>query len=641
MGTTRLAVYPSQHSNMSNFGSLYPSVIGESSEEAGANNGDAHITPPRRKRAVSSRSPPSGSFTQQQFQPDDEVALALRRQEEENAYLLQSLTSQVSAFGGKRMDPPAAGSSSSSSRRGHSDAHYAMDEEAASLALAMQLQAEEDRMAEEESDSDEEEDDDDGTLALALRLQAEEEERNSHLKQQSEPDLEEESLALARMLQQEEEERLKALEQERLETEKKNMELAKRLQMEEESRLKSQARDNKDALEKSTELARRLQYEEEQRKIAEQRRKLEIEAQSLELARQLQDEEEKPDAELEEESKGLAAKLAMEEKKILKTASADSDDSATLAMRLQEAEGKQILLRQTTDEMSLAVAQRLQNEEVFAGSTLASGVSQDAIRRTLEPCQWRALTFVEERARGLHEAALPLLRGRAAALGYPTNSVDRCLAYIREDAPIIVHLKEDVLTLLTKDTHYRNLFETNTSGGSNNPSGRLEWESTLFGNSYETGCEGSLRPKYGCLNVTGDVRGCAKGRYYGPLYITLHRHVRYRATMSDKDTGGRHDALATCDHYAHVLNRYHDSDLCALLDVSTSAARRIGGASSSGVATYKEVQIHGPVDLSTDVEALSVPGSHRTASAALKKSVEEFQKRSGCNVMWQDDLFDF
>ena len=48
---------------------------------------------------------------------------------------------------------------------------------------------------------------------------------------------------------------------------------------------------------------------------------------------------------------------------------------------------------------------------------------------------------------------------------------------MRSAAPIIIHINLDkVLQFLVKDTHYRNQFETGTSGGSTDLKARRSWE---------------------------------------------------------------------------------------------------------------------------------------------------------------------
>ena len=56
----------------------------------------------------------------------------------------------------------------------------------------------------------------------------------------------------------------------------------------------------------------------------------------------------------------------------------------------------------------------------------------------------------------------------------------RTLHWVRSAAPIIIHINLDrVLKFLVKDTHYRNRFETGTSGGSTDKVARKSWEVRL------------------------------------------------------------------------------------------------------------------------------------------------------------------
>ena len=68
---------------------------------------------------------------------------------------------------------------------------------------------------------------------------------------------------------------------------------------------------------------------------------------------------------------------------------------------------------------------------------------------------------------------------------YSARDLALCLRYLRDDAPVIVHLNMSKMApFLTKDTHYRNQFETGTSGGSLNRSLRVNWEDRLFNQLY-------------------------------------------------------------------------------------------------------------------------------------------------------------
>lgn len=289
--------------------------------------------------------------------------------------------------------------------------------------------------------------------------------------------------------------------------------------------------------------------------------------------------------------------------------------------------------RDPFEEESIALALKLTDNEQFDMQQRLRPKTKEEVLAGLDRCQQKAIKCVDKKVKALHESAIPELEKRIKqTLELERSALDSCLSYIREEAPIIIHIKPATLSLLLKDTHYRNLFETKTSGGSKNESKRASWEDRLFGKAY-SGSKAFQRPKYGCLNVTGDIRGVpVAAKNYGELYMVLNTDVRYRCTFSDQDSSRSASLVSTHEYYAHVLNQYNDAELKAVLQLS-----RHGGGRSRCVM-YKEVQIHGPVNLETDIQALSLPGKPETASKSLKAEAEAFQKKTGCNIFWQDDL---
>jgi len=113
----------------------------------------------------------------------------------------------------------------------------------------------------------------------------------------------------------------------------------------------------------------------------------------------------------------------------------------------------------------------------------------------MRPCQQAAIRHIRNLAQENHERALPKLQERVKKLNYTENDLFMALAWIRELAPIIVHLNLDkVGKFLLEDSHYRNQFETNTSGGLLKTSAREKWERGLFGTAYD-GAAAFERPK--------------------------------------------------------------------------------------------------------------------------------------------------
>ncbi len=75
--------------------------------------------------------------------------------------------------------------------------------------------------------------------------------------------------------------------------------------------------------------------------------------------------------------------------------------------------------------------------------------------------------------------------GYLYGFSYTASALRACLHYLRDDAPLIIHVSmTKIAPFLSSDTHYRNQFETGTSGGTLNHSSRVQWEDRLFNEMY-------------------------------------------------------------------------------------------------------------------------------------------------------------
>jgi len=230
----------------------------------------------------------------------------------------------------------------------------------------------------------------------------------------------------------------------------------------------------------------------------------------------------------------------------------------------------------------------------------------------LVDCQREALRHIRSLAKSNHDMALPKLQQRCCDLGYDEADLWITLAYIREMAPILIHVNLDkMMPFLEKDTHYRNQFETKQSGGLLNTSVREQWEHDLFGGAYD-GCQGAQRIKYGVANVMNDYRGVVSCAQYGDSYLVL-KNVRLRCTFSPGDSANlKANRLAVLDYYAHVLDDYTDAELQETIKVACSTdAAHVGDSSSIGSMKYKETQVHGDISFQNNVERLVAHERHR------------------------------
>jgi hypothetical protein len=142
-----------------------------------------------------------------------------------------------------------------------------------------------------------------------------------------------------------------------------------------------------------------------------------------------------------------------------------------------------------------------------------------------------------------------------------------------------------LLEEMAADTVYRSQFETKTSNGglSAFPGGdRWLWESRIFGGAYDT-CDPADRPKYGALNVQKRATGASPR--FGSSFLRLKAAVSARCTFCYPDSYFQPSDFG-------VFQRF---DLIE---------RALADTRDDRLDFYIEAQIHGPVSLVQDVEAL-------------------------------------
>lgn len=182
-----------------------------------------------------------------------------------------------------------------------------------------------------------------------------------------------------------------------------------------------------------------------------------------------------------------------------------------------------------------------------------------------------------------------------------------------------------VAEALLEDGRYKNQFETGLSNGSRTafPGGARDgWEEALFGSAYhEPATAASERPKYGALDVMHHADGGSPR--FGSCYVVLRRHVNARCTFTwgDSHLGPEHVGVA--DVFEPVLAAMLEAAAAGrdVLGVRLTAAellRRVSSIGSVDEATgaiavagralddYIEAQVHGAIEVSSDVEALVI-----------------------------------
>ncbi|MFE2054311.1 DUF3626 domain-containing protein [Streptomyces sp. NPDC059446] len=166
-----------------------------------------------------------------------------------------------------------------------------------------------------------------------------------------------------------------------------------------------------------------------------------------------------------------------------------------------------------------------------------------------------------------------------------------------------------VLKRLAEDGVYVSQFVTGTSNGglTAHPGGdRWRWESRIFGGAYDD-ASAHERPVYGALDFRRSPYGAAPR--FGSAHLRLGSGALARATFCYPDS-----FLEPCDFGVAAAG----SRLVALAEAARPDA----------LDDYIEAQVHGPVRLDRDVEALVLDPCFRGTE------VEETARTLPCRVEW-------
>ncbi len=165
-----------------------------------------------------------------------------------------------------------------------------------------------------------------------------------------------------------------------------------------------------------------------------------------------------------------------------------------------------------------------------------------------------------------------------------------------------------ILLGLADDGLYHSQFVTGTGNGglTAHPGGdRWRWESRIFGGAYDH-APAHDRPVYGALNFRGKPIGAAPR--FGSAHFRLTAEALSRATFCYPDSFFEPSAFGVVSRMA----------LIELADADDSDA----------LDDYVEAQVHGPVRLDRDVEALVLDPSYRGTA------VQAAAQRLPCPVEW-------
>ena len=201
--------------------------------------------------------------------------------------------------------------------------------------------------------------------------------------------------------------------------------------------------------------------------------------------------------------------------------------------------------------------------------------------------------------------SMALAHVASLAEGAPLDPMFRVTVHFHPDRPF---RGEPVLAALARDGVYKSQFETGVSNGGLTafPGGdRWKWESRIFGGAYDNSPPPD-RPKYGALNFRG--RSIGASPRFGSTHLRLKAHTLARTTFCFPDS---------------VFEPRHFGTACRmpLIPLARESPRDL-------LDDYIEAQVHGPVRLDRDVEAIVLDPAYRGTD------IERLAGTLPCSVEW-------
>jgi len=279
----------------------------------------------------------------------------------------------------------------------------------------------------------------------------------------------------------------------------------------------------------------------------------------------------------------------------------------------------------------------------------------------LSNIQSQALAHVRARAAQGLDAARANITAILARHAAADRAAELLGSHFRERAVITLNfhpdrLRADGLTVaegLLQESRYKNQFETGVTNGS--PTAvrggeRDLWEERLFGNAYQTGeLQPRERPKYGALNLMRHADGGSPR--FGSCYVELTPSVSTRCTLTWGDSHQAPEYVGTADTPEPVMSALLETiettgaalgvagvDVAYLLRVlarQSTADPRALASSTPGRALdeYIEAQVHGDIDLRTDVARLVADPSFDGTPTG--EQLRDLARCNGLQFSWQ------
>ncbi|WP_412680583.1 DUF3626 domain-containing protein [Brevibacillus centrosporus] len=278
---------------------------------------------------------------------------------------------------------------------------------------------------------------------------------------------------------------------------------------------------------------------------------------------------------------------------------------------------------------------------------------------TLTAAQSFAIQFVQNQSTLLQQQMREQATSILQNAGVDFVTVEDLLTNIRQHARVTLNFHPDrvlpagisVVEGLLATGSYHSQFETGVTNGGRTayPGGdRDRWEEKLFGGAYQSSTvQEKERPKYGALNLMNYADGASPR--FGSCFIQLRPHLLQRCTFTfgDSHTGPEH--FGTADSFDAILAALLHSvettkealgspnmDVPAvvqqLLTLRANGFQEVNHRIGRALDDYIEAQIHGDIDLGTDVEAIFADPSYQ--GTHIDSKLQQLAEKCGIELVW-------
>ncbi|AZQ11641.1 DUF3626 domain-containing protein [Shewanella khirikhana] len=271
-----------------------------------------------------------------------------------------------------------------------------------------------------------------------------------------------------------------------------------------------------------------------------------------------------------------------------------------------------------------------------------------------------AIDNLSHYARSRRDGALAIIRNVLQMSDISPARFNAAMQAIASHGQVALHFHPDrfdsrglmVAEGLAQDGRYRCQFETRVSSGLLSPEiggARDHWERSFFG---EVSNELTARPKYGALDLLRAPNGPAPR--FGSCYLLTKPEVLERATFCFHDSYRNPCDKGTAEAFELVMaalltesfeRRYALGEYGLspgklierlLITLNEDAQHRFMRPLAGNLDHYIEAQIHGPVLLGNDIDALVADPSFR--GTEIEPLLNALASRYDINLMWHRGL---